>query len=307
MTYRTDHASTRISFFFVLVCGLLAAVPLWGAEFTFFSCSDSHYEETAEQNADRFAGVALINQLPGTSYPEELGGGTVDQPLGVLVLGDLIDDGAVPAKSDKQFELGLRDFGVNGEGNLKFPVYEGFGNHDLSPTRFVQRAIIQRNKRRPGLSAVSDNGLHYSWDWQGVHFVQLNLYPGDAWQEESRYGPVHDPEGALEFLIEDLRDQVGDSGRPVVLAHHYDPRDDWWLDREKAAYYAAIKRYNILCLIHGHTGTGIYQWNGIDVVNDGSLPWGGVFVFRITDDDGLYVGQYTPEKKWRLTFSKRVE
>jgi len=35
MTYRAAHASTRISFLFALVYGLLAAVPLWGAEFTF--------------------------------------------------------------------------------------------------------------------------------------------------------------------------------------------------------------------------------------------------------------------------------
>jgi cytolysin (calcineurin-like family phosphatase) len=297
----------RIAARFAVFFGLAAAAPLAAAEFTFFSCSDTHYEETAEQNANRVAGVALMNELPGTAYPQELGGGTVDKPLGVLVLGDLIDDGAVPARSEKQFEFWLRDFGVNGEGTLHLPVYEGFGNHDLSPNRFVQQAIIERNKRRSGLTAVCEKGLHYSWDWHGIHFVQLNLYPGDAWQKESRYGPAHDPEGALKFLVEDLRTSVGDSGRPVILAHHYDPRDDWWLDQEKSAYYTAIKNYNILCIIHGHTGTGIYQWNGIDVVNDGSLPWGGVFVFRITNDDRLYVGQYTPQKKWRLTFSRRIK
>lgn len=306
---RVEHAGASRTegarwWFVPALAGLLAAPALPAAEFTFFSCSDTHYGETAELNADRFAGVELINRLPGTAWPAELGGGPVAEPLGVLVLGDLIDDGAVRELRDAQLAFWLRDFGVNGEGKVRFPVYEGFGNHDLGPERIVQRTIIERNRRRPGLTAVSPNGLHYSWDWQGVHFVQLNLYPGDAWQKESKYGPIHDPEDALEFLKQDLAGHVGGSGRPVILAQHYDPRDDWWLDGEKAAFYSAIKDYNILCLIHGHTGTGVYQWNGIDVVNDGNLAGGGVFVFRVTPDDRLQVGQFTPGHQWRVTFSK---
>ena len=77
---RVEHAGASRTegarwWFVPALAGLLAAPALPAAEFTFFSCSDTHYGETAELNADRFAGVELINRLPGTAWPAELGGG----------------------------------------------------------------------------------------------------------------------------------------------------------------------------------------------------------------------------------------
>ena len=46
----------------------------------------------------------------------------------------------------------------------------------------VQSKIEERNvlrKKAGRIGTVSENGLHYSWDWDQVHFVQANLYPAD--------------------------------------------------------------------------------------------------------------------------------
>jgi len=291
-----------------MAVGLAVSLAANAADITFFVCSDTHYGATVEENATRTAGVELMNTLPGTSYPDALGSGTVGVPRGVLVLGDLIDDGAVEGTNRAQWDCWKSDFGLNGEGRCKFPVYEGFGNHDLHRSRFLQEEIKARNLKRANLKAISENGLHYSWDWDDVHFVQLNLYPGQTWSPRSRYSAVHDPEHSLEFLAGDLKRNVGASGRPVVLMHHYDPRDnnDWWQREEIAAYYDAIKDYNVIVILHGHTGTGIYKWNGIDVVNTGNLPGGGVFVCHITPDNRLIVAQRTPAHEWTRTLAKSI-
>jgi len=265
-------------------------------DITFFSISDSHYEATDGENTAKIAAVNRMNTLPGIAYPGDVEAGTVQRPRGVLALGDLIDDGANNTLGPQQWAKWKVDFGVNGEGTLNFPVYEGFGNHDLNASKFVQNDIKARTLIRPGVSNVSPNGLHYSWDWDDVHFIQLNLYPGNE-PNSTPYSPIHDPEYALDFLIADLAENVGTTGRPVVIMHHFDPRDTWWYDWAKTLYYNAIKNYNVICIIHGHTGTGIYNWNGIDVVNDGNLG-ASIFVFHITQNRLISVRYDVAGKAW---------
>lgn len=68
-----------------------------------------------------------------------------------------------------------------------------------------------------------------SWDWGPVHFVALNLYPGDYYHQaaEWMHGSWKEPEGAFSFLQDDLRRNVGASQRPVVLYHHYGMDPGW--------------------------------------------------------------------------------
>ena len=280
----------------------VAEVPRYG-DITFFSISDSHYEMNADENRSQNAAVKRMNALPGTEYPEDLGGGFVAIPRGVLALGDLIDDGGIALQGPDQWAAWVADFGLNGGNVLNYPVYEGFGNHDLSQTYFIQDAMSLRNRERKDVTNVSSNGLHYSWDWDHVHLVNVNLFPGNK-HETPNYGPIHDPEGALDFLIADLAENVGNSGRPVVIGHHYDPRDNWWTDSQKEEYTNAIKDYNVIAIVHGHTGTGIYQWKGIDVVNDGNLG-GSVFVFHMTGDE-LVVVQRRSDDTWGTSLKKSI-
>ena len=192
---------TRFICLIAAVCLSLTAA----ADLTFFSLSDTHYTE-GETNGRPIVGV--INTLPGTAYPASLGG-TVDTPRALIMQGDLINDGAVAAKYPAQWANYIADFGANGEGRCIFPVFEGIGNHDVNVNLYVFNKIKDRNIIRTNLnyiSSVSSNGYHYSWDWDGIHFVNVNLFPGNIWPGEAdTYSQGHDPMYARDFLQEDLQ------------------------------------------------------------------------------------------------------
>jgi len=291
----------------LLLLLLLTSLCASAADVTFLVTSDSHYDalENEDRNQRDRVTIDEMNRIAEERWPEPLGGDAIARPRGVAVLGDVIDDGDRMREGRNQSELQfghfLADFGLDGtDGRLKYPVFEGWGNHDGPPVgreRFgfsFQMHLKRRNKLRlqKGLiDHVSKNGLHYSWDWDGVHFVQLNLYPGNKPHPETRYSAAyHDPQGSLDFLKGDLAAHVGESRLPVVILHHYDLQGtDWWHDEERRAYYDAVKPYNVVAVFHGHTGTGVYKWKpdgeqrALHVINTGQTE-NGFFVVQITDD-----------------------
>ncbi len=254
---------------------------------SFFVVADTHYCAD-EKQPDRMLPHSLavnrrlidwLNRLPGTALPAALGGGTLPVPQGVLHAGDLVENGdkGPPklAMADIEMKAFTEDWGLNGgDGLLKWPVREVHGNHDgpRGDTTVIAE-IKARNTRRKGLAKVSSNGLHYSWDWAGVHFVALGIAAGDAPSvtRKRRYAPL----GSLPFLIDDLKEQVGDSGRPVVLLHHVDvarysqavPDDkaihQEWDHGDVAAYHEALKPYRVAASICGHThARNLFRWDG---------------------------------------------
>jgi len=270
---------------------------------TFISTSDSHYRETErkEQNERNRITVLEMNEIDKRSWPEKLGGDPIARPRGVVMLGDCIDDGdrVIGGKhvSPEQYRFYAADFGLDGtDGLLKFPVFDTWGNHDGPPEGrekhgFSFQAQLKRRNRirlEKGLiRAVSENGLHYSWDWDDVHFVQLGIYPANRQREGVRYSPVwHDPQNALDFLKKDLADNVGNSGRPVVLMSHCGVDTDWWVPADWKEFYEAARDYNVVLYLYGHTGTGVRQWapEGAEkkwlCINDGNTTTG-FFVIQI--------------------------
>ncbi len=130
----------------------------------------------------------------------------------------------------------LRLFLLTGkDGGLNYPVYEGAGNHDggiSTSTRGgdVRRRIIERNPKRPSVTNISGNGLHYSWDWDDVHFVMLNEYAGLENGERYPGNPAYlrkmqsygnPAEESLRFLRKDLKEKVGESDRPVLIKRRH--------------------------------------------------------------------------------------
>ena len=263
---------------FIWAAGTAFAAPQPKRDVTFIVTSDVHYD--AFENEDRNERVSQtlrhINVVTNLDWPESLGGGRIQRPRGVLVLGDVIDDGDRVVngrnQSREQYDWFLGDFGLDGtDGLLQFPVFETWGNHDGPPEGkekngfSFQAQLKKRNKLRQQkgwLSNLSANGLHYSFDWDDVHFVMLGIYPADEQNPlVKRYSPVwHDPQGALTFLKEDLARCVGTSGRPVVLASHCGFDTDWWHTNDWRAVYEAAKQYNVILYFYGHTGTGLKQW-----------------------------------------------
>lgn len=286
-----------------------AAEPAAGAarrNVTFVSTSDSHYRERERPGNNELDRATLVelNAISGAAWPKPLGGDPIPRPRGVLLLGDVIDDGdkmlAGRSISAEQNQAFLADFGLDGtDGLLKYPVFEGWGNHDGPPagaqrgTFSFQGQLKKRNQVRLSkglISGLSPNGLHYSWDWDDVHLVQLNIYPADKQREGVRYSAQwHDPQGALSFLKQDLAEKVGVSGRPVVLMSHCGFDTDWWSPADWKDLYAAAKPYNVILYLYGHSGTGLREWapEGESpkwtCVNDGQTTVG-FFVIQIVEN-----------------------
>eukprot|EP00873_Tetraselmis_striata_P023569 jgi/Tetstr1/443833/TSEL_003287.t1 len=287
------------------------------------SCPNSTYNSF---ELNRLA-VDAMNHLPGEQdWEEAMGGGPVVEPAGLVVSGDLVDRGP-EAIGYPQMVNFTNLYGLDGEGMLRYPVYEGFGNHDGGNLtsgphypNYVRLGIKARNKVRRGVMHLSDNELHYSWDWPitpscSLHLVQLNLFAGRYGEpvDAPFYGPnpaswVH-PEYSLDFLERDLAANVGDSGRPVVFFQHYGFdgfSNSWWADHEREELAQVLAPYNVLAIFVGHThAANYYQWNGYDVINTPSTQadatWRGppdpqYMVVEVTSEDGgasgkLRVGQ----------------
>ena len=294
-----------------------------GRDVTFISTSDSHYVSVGTKHKDRNAKnrttVLAINAVTDLAWPESLGGGPVDAPRGVMLLGDVIDDGDIMFeginKGEKQYEFFLADFGLDGsDGVLKYPVFETWGNHDGPPigaerhgfsfqAKFKQRNAIRLQKGL--IDNLGPNGLHYSWDWDDVHFVTLGIYPADAQNPKIRYNKVwHDPQRALTFLRQDLAKNVGDSRRPVILMAHCGMDTDWWHKEDWKAFYDVASAYNVVAYIYGHSGTGLRQWAPAEnqrkllCINDGQTE-NGFFVIQLQDTQmryGYYGKQWKTEK-----------
>lgn len=279
-------------------------------DITFFTSSDTHYGRENNAAINRRV-IDAMNMLPGAKLPAELGGGTVRTPRGVVLNGDLLDEGFDKETAPATWAEFCRDYGLTGrDGRLCFPLYEGFGNHDGGPVKsFVRAGIRARNPQRVGLTAISENGLHYSWDWDHVHLVQLNLFGGSGPQDVKGVNAVeHDPERALDFLRDDLARRVGNSGRPVIVFQHFawaGGMSDWWQLEAKDRFREVVKPYRIACLINGHShGASFTPWNEFLTVHDGSTARGdgdsGDFmVVRLTDKE-LILAQRKLDGTWGI-------
>jgi hypothetical protein len=277
---------------------------------TFFTGSDTHYGRENNAAINRRV-IDAMNALPGEPLPASLGGGVVRTPRGVVLNGDLLDEGFDKETAPKNWAEFCRDYGLTGgDGRLCFPLYEGFGNHDGGPTRsFVRPGIRERNPKRLGLAGISPSGLHYSWDWEHVHLVQLNLFGGSGPLDvKGVNGPEHDPEGALDFLRDDLAKHVGTSGRPVIVFQHFawvGGMADWWQLEAKERFYDVVKPYRVACLINGHShGASFAPWHDLLTVHDGSTArgegdTGDFMVVRVTATE-LLVAQRKLDGTWGI-------
>ena len=283
---------TRRAFLRSAACGAGAALVPGGFAATdvnasFFIVGDTHYRAREEdfRRMDPMSAqinrrlVDWLNQLPATEFPAGLGSGFVGKPHGVIHAGDIVDNGdkagAMLKLADSETAAFVADWGLNGgDGVLHWPVREVHGNHDgPRGETVVTDTIKSRNRRRAGLRNVSANGLHYSWDWGGIHFLALGIVVGGAPDvtRPRRYAPLE----SLAFLQQDLAEHVGSSGRPVVLVHHVDVArystivsdakvaTHEWDYADVHAYYGALRGYRVAAAICGHThARNVFRWNG---------------------------------------------
>lgn len=217
-------------------------------------CGTLGYTHECSENTDmRLRANAVHSQIRG-----EL---SMNPHLrGVILAGDLVQSG-----HPEEWNWYLNSFTEQGTRYSILPyIFDGLGNHDYDSP--VRHEIIRDHIREHSRNAVRTlNGAdpipHYSWDWHDIHFVQLNVIPSDS---PPSGGQQFFPYAALSFLAQDLQQNVGSSGRPVFIVHHFglnegDPEGDepsWWDPYQKVQYWNVIAPYDVRGIIHGHTHLG---------------------------------------------------
>ncbi len=273
---------------------------------TFYVVSDTHYGLHWRVEPAVQAMIDRMNFLPGTPLPKSVGGGIVRTPRGVLHLGDITNDG-----KQTQWEAWLRDFGLTGDRRLAFPVYELFGNHDGGADLPVRRGLLKRIAARSGLAARSANDVHYSWQREGIRFINLNISVGTTTRP-------YDPQNSFGFLTDELK-RLADKSQPLILMHHFgfDKREGlrWWPEEWRKRYFEAVRGHNVVAIFHGHDHeTDIFRWHDIDVfdaphVRDADKPdkpvRHGFFVVQI-DCGRMVVAERKLDGTWGLTARKRI-
>ncbi|MBZ9705230.1 metallophosphoesterase [Mesorhizobium sp. ESP7-2] len=270
--------------------------------------------------------VAALNAIGDKDWPAEIdgivtglhsAGGRIGTPLGLVVGGDMTDDGGgqitEPSEGTQLLQFSQRYQQGMGPDRVHVPVYVGLGNHDLDQNgpphhvdwyRREMRDYVEVNHRagvffKPPVPATSYdvNTDCYSWDWGGLHLVQTHRFAGDT---------GHGADNSLPWLKKDLGTYAAD-GRPVVLFQHYgwdsfsmerwDPAkrvfdeggkgaSHWWSDADRQALLAALKGYNVVAVFHGHQHEVpmIYQRNGLDLFKPKAAYMGGFALARVTED-----------------------
>lgn len=199
-------------------------------------------------------------------------------------------------------------------------LYEGLGNHDMKKGTCCSGTgvgnncicesgltdIISRGDRQ---DQISSQPPHYSWEWDGIRFVQLNLLPGNE-AETVWNGSGRDPQDALKFLRDELEDAGPDKN--VIVIHHYGMdrfSDKWWSAEAKNAYEEVIRDYRVVAIITGHLhwsrrSSNMQQcWNGVTAVTAGSIRLGLYLDFKIVDDHLTVTRLVNGSPRWSDSYS----
>jgi cytolysin (calcineurin-like family phosphatase) len=169
-------------------------------------------------------------------------------------------------------------FGLTGgDGMLRYPVYEGAGNHDKHAGAHVEEQIAKRH-----------GGARYSWDWDDLHLVCLGEAPNDA---------------DLAWLRGDLAEAGPDVG--VVLYFHFPlegpySTGNWFGDGDyRRKLHDVLGGYRVLGIFSGHYhASGLYRWRGYDAYLEGSVKhsWHSFAVVHVTDER-MTVASYNYDRR----------
>lgn len=273
--------------------------------------------------------TAVLNEM--ISEMKKANAAAPDSVRGLVIAGDV-------TKNNANSEWNLYHTLLE-DGGARADTYDGVGNHDVGCAGDDKEDLRKKSSLMAGcagnhymaeIGARNRNasGEHrcgdyvrlddrpataaqcpaYSWDFGGVHFV--NLMTGrPVWRDEDSYDKNHH---IWTFLQRDLATNASD-GRPVVLVQHYgldpfstntDPAGDiWWTEADRLVLWNILSRYNVILMVSGHTHmataeTPAWTWNrpaGTDlgpesipniVVGKGCNGVEGCDGGKVPDDDG---------------------
>ncbi|WEX79250.1 metallophosphoesterase [Sinorhizobium numidicum] len=282
-------------------------------------------EQEGKTDANLLRHVAALNAISEQHWPDTIdgkpsglqsAGARIARPLGLVLGGDITDDGGGQVRQPRegrqlqQFQSRYEE--GRGPHHIHLPVYVGLGNHDLDQDgpppnvdwyRRELRDYVELTHRqsvfyKPPVPVTNYDPLsdNYSWDWGGLHLVQLQRFGGDE-----NKGAIN----GLPWLRRDLASYAAD-GRPVALFQHYgwDPfsieiwdseaktfddqgqgQPHWWSSGERAGLLDVLKGYNIVGIFHGHEHDRVmaYRVGEFDVFKPRAAYLGGFAVVRVTD------------------------
>ncbi|MCB0842549.1 MAG: metallophosphoesterase [Bacteroidetes bacterium] len=214
--------------------------------------------------------------------------------LGYLIAGDLTFYARKPELEKYQTSIdSFKQYVFDGLGNhdFKFVPHEDsvgprWRNFGMAPLFHVSKPFWTedtydvweevRSKARIPKVYDSKPNLHYSFDWDDLHIVQLNAFPGE---NPTNTKHAQHPFNSIQFLKEDLEKRVGNSDKPVILIHHYGFDDfsigveegkhyqekEWWTEEDRKTYWDVLKPYNVAAIFTGHAHK-YEEWY---------LPWDG--------------------------------
>lgn len=253
-------------------------------EVTVAVLGDLHFDLPPE--TDQYYHVRALNRLEGNfCVPQDSVQGVSTGPVkkldGVIIAGDIFDKPYPEAHDlyNQRYTQGA------GDKQIHFPVFPGYGNHDIDP--FSQDSLRNMQGREVNLHLL-DSILHeklvhgeivslhegsrsYSWNVGDVHFIQAHRYSGD-----SEYGKAN-----WTWLEDDLKKYASD-GNPVVYIQHYGFDEwalTWWTEDDRKRLFDLLEQYNLAAFLVGHTheasiqtyrGHEIYQVNNAWPDEDGN-------------------------------------
>lgn len=245
--------------------------------------ADLHFDMPPE--TDQYKNVQMLNSVA---------------PLdGVVIVGDIFNDqhSTVVDLFRQRYEKGT------GDKTIHCQVYPGMGNHDIFPDEQnpVQNEIerkITLQYMDSVLGAMKADGrivnLHegtrcYSWNMNGVHFINTHTFAADSMLGE----------GGLEWLRDDLKLYAA-KGEPVVFFMHYTFRladmpeaFRWITQRERDELMKTLKGYNIQAIFNGHDHYACQSEYGGYKVYTTDNTW----KHSKRHDPSFYMISYDPENK----------
>ncbi len=253
---------------------------------TFIAFGDSqHWDSTNHQNDFQVEALNHFNEYlswEDAGY-EDLG--EISDIRGIIMAGDITQNGRDGRVfSNDEYGEFIERYGLCGNKQVKYPMYEGYGNHDyfqwsnlfyrIPQDHPVIDSVAIRNEYRSNLTNMAP-GMdgHYSWEWDNIHFIQLNLAPSDIVPNYEE-GGFRNPHNALTFMKNDLDEHVVGTDKKVIIISHYGPWE-WreWDEPQITTLCEVIEEYSphIIGYIHGHShSTKVYDWCEITIFNSGS-------------------------------------
>ncbi len=245
--------------------------------------TDTHFHCANERNPANAWMVSALNRTATLTWPAKIAGnpsglpfaGTpVAAPAGVVLLGDLTDNGKKVELEGYPWLHGFRYFyerDPQRKNALAMPAWIGLGNHDFGngegkgDGQLMLDYVAQRHAGPKAPVPVDDFDAAtscYAFAWNGALVIQLHRFASDT------AGGTRP--SALPWLKKTLAARAG-TGQPVLICQHYgfdafSLEERWWTEKDRREFLDALHGYNIIGIFHGHSHAAAhYQIEGIDV------------------------------------------